>query len=109
MLLLDENLSPKLIARIRKCFPGCLHVMQAKLGNSPDIDIWHYARDQELTIVSKDRDFLHFAKQHGHPPKLLYINTGNAKLAVIESILIENDSSIKSFIKQGKTGILQIG
>lgn len=108
MLLLDENLSPKLVARINKIYPGSLHVLHAKLDNSPDIEIWRYAKKQQMTIVSKDKDFLHYANQHGCPPKLVYINTGNAKLAVVEAILKEKESSIKSFIKLGKEGVLQI-
>ncbi len=39
MLLLDENLSPRLIARIETRFPKSLHVIHASLDNSPDIEL----------------------------------------------------------------------
>ncbi|UYM18531.1 DUF5615 family PIN-like protein [Endozoicomonas euniceicola] len=98
MLLFDENLSPKLIARVSKTFPACLHVLQSRLDNSPDIEIWRYAREYKLTIVTKDKDFLHFARQHGFPPKLVHIQTGNVRLAVIEEILLNQASAIKTFV-----------
>ncbi|MGI9280858.1 MAG: DUF5615 family PIN-like protein [Endozoicomonas sp.] len=109
MLLLDENLSPKLVARIKDTYPGSLHVLHSKLDNSPDIEIWCYAKKHQMTIVSKDKDFLYFATQHGYPPKLIYLTTGNVKLAAIESILLENEAIIKSFIKLDKEGVLKIG
>ncbi|WP_051786539.1 DUF5615 family PIN-like protein [Endozoicomonas numazuensis] len=108
MLLLDENLSPKLVARINNTYPGSLHVLHSKLDNSPDIEIWCYAKKHQMTIVTKDKDFLHYATQYGYPPKLVYLTTGNVKLAVIESILVENEAIIKSFIKRDE-GVLKIG
>ena len=108
MLLFDENLSPKLIARVSKTFPGCLHVLQSRLDNSPDIEIWRYAQEHKLTIVTKDKDFLHFAKQHGFPPKLVHIQTGNVRLTIIEEILLNQASAIKAFVVQSTSGVLQI-
>ncbi|WP_252180302.1 DUF5615 family PIN-like protein [Endozoicomonas sp. 4G] len=109
MLLLDENLSPKLVARINDAYPGSLHVLHSRLDNSPDIEVWRYAKKQKLTIVTKDKDFLHYAIQHGYPPKLVYLTTGNAKLSVIESVLLEKEVIIKSFIKLDKESVLKIG
>ncbi|WP_257295450.1 DUF5615 family PIN-like protein [Endozoicomonas sp. YOMI1] len=57
MLLLDENLSPRLIARIEARFPKSLHVIHASLDNSPDIELWSFAKTNGLAIVSKDKDF----------------------------------------------------
>ncbi len=109
MLLLDENLSPKPVARINDTYPGSLHVLHSKLDNSPDIEIWCYAKKQQLTIVTKDKDFLRYAIQYGHPPKLVYLTTGNAKLAVVEAILLENEAIIKSFATLDKEGVLKMG
>ncbi len=36
MLLLDENLSPRLIPRISPMFPDSRHVIHVGLDNSPD-------------------------------------------------------------------------
>ena len=51
MLLLDENLSPRLIARIETRFPKSLHVIHACLDNSPDIELWRYAKSNGLAAM----------------------------------------------------------
>lgn len=56
MLLLDENLSPRLIARVENHFPGCLHVLHASLDNSPDQEIWHFAKIIKRDFVQKRKN-----------------------------------------------------
>ncbi|MFK0570395.1 DUF5615 family PIN-like protein [Endozoicomonas sp.] len=109
MLLLDENLSPRLVARISTIFPNSLHVLHAKLDNAPDIEIWYFARKQGLAIVSKDRDFLNFSQQYGTPPKLIYLQTGNCRLVQIEQLLKDNVTVIQAFLREPERGVLQIG
>ncbi|MGI9277970.1 MAG: DUF5615 family PIN-like protein [Endozoicomonas sp.] len=106
MLLLDENLSPRLVARIEPVFPGTMHVLHAGLDNSPDIDIWHYAAENALTIVSKDKDFLEFASLHGMPPHLIHLSTGNARISVVEEVILGNRHKILQFIDQVELGVL---
>jgi predicted nuclease of predicted toxin-antitoxin system len=51
--LLDENLPSRL-----KCLPGLPAVPFSKAGEHPsDTDIWNFALQHELVIVSKDADF----------------------------------------------------
>ena len=58
-LLFDENLSPKLVANCADTFPACAHVSLVDSGGYPDSEIWDYARENELTIVSNASDFYH--------------------------------------------------
>ena len=53
--LLDENLSPKL----RADFDPAVRVVHAReLGDNPtDLELWTYATEHALVIVTKDADF----------------------------------------------------
>ncbi len=56
-----------------------LHVYD--LGDEwPDMDIWHYAKDNDLTIVSKDTDFSEFVMLEGPPPRVIHVKVGNMKI-----------------------------
>lgn len=56
-----------------------IHVFQLN-PEWDDNSIWNYAKQNDLVIVSKDKDF--FIKQllFGAPPKLVQIKYGNLKL-----------------------------
>lgn len=45
-----------------------------------DQDIWEYARQQELIIISKDKDFSLKLMAYGPPPKLIHRKFGNVKM-----------------------------
>ena len=57
-LLLDENLSDRIIFRIRDLFPGSIHVKAAGLSDADDGVVWEWAKQHGFTIVSKDTDFV---------------------------------------------------
>jgi predicted nuclease of predicted toxin-antitoxin system len=70
-LLLDENLSPKLLDRLRTFFPQSQHVETVGLRGQDDAVIWDFAKANGLTIVSKDSDFRVFSFIHGPSPKVM--------------------------------------
>jgi predicted nuclease of predicted toxin-antitoxin system len=53
-LLLDENLSDKIVARIVDVFPGSTHVKSEALTHAGDALIADWAKQRGFTIVSKD-------------------------------------------------------
>ena len=66
-LLLDENLSPKLIDRLADLYPGSVHVRDVGLAAALDLKVWQYAGEQHFVIVSKDADFNDISTHRGHP------------------------------------------
>lgn len=106
ILLLDENLSPRLIARIELTFPGRLHVIHAGLDNSPDNELWCYAKDHGFAIVSKDKDFLSMLEKRGHPPKVIHLSLGNVRLTIVENTLTENKQEINELLQDSSKGLL---
>jgi predicted nuclease of predicted toxin-antitoxin system len=60
-LLLDQNISRKLVPLLREEFPDCAHVAELDLARSTDRQIWDYARQNDYVIVSKDSYFRQLA------------------------------------------------
>lgn len=56
-LLLDQNLSYRILTQLEQFFPRSSHVRLLKLDQSDDIAIWQYAKKHNFHIVSKDTDF----------------------------------------------------
>lgn len=67
------------------------------LLTTPDEGIWEYAQANDLTIVSKDTDFMQMSFLRGAPPKIICIRRGNCSTAEVETILKENRDAIVEF------------
>jgi predicted nuclease of predicted toxin-antitoxin system len=77
-LLFDENVSPKLVDRLTLEFPGSAHVRDVGLRAAEDHQVWEYARAHAFAIVSKDTDFRERSFVEGFPPKIIWLDVGNA-------------------------------
>jgi predicted nuclease of predicted toxin-antitoxin system len=77
-LLFDENLSHKLVGILVHEFPGCAHVRELGLRAAEDVQIWDHAQTAGLVIVSKDTDFRERSYIEGFPPKIIWLDVGNA-------------------------------
>ena len=53
-LLLDQNLSPRLIKALKKLYPDSVHVSHIGLDQSVDQEVWNYAQNHQFIIVTKD-------------------------------------------------------
>lgn len=100
-LLLDENLSDRIIPRIVDLYPDSLHVKALDLVSTDDGIIWEYAKINEFTIVSKDADFHQRSILYGHPPKFIYLRIGNSPTSKITQILRDSVGTIAQF-EEGK-------
>ena len=77
-LLFDANLSPTLVAHLRTHYPGSLHVRDIGLSAGSDAQIWEHAKAEGYVIVSKDTDFRERSFVEGFPPKIVWLDLGNA-------------------------------
>lgn len=101
--LLDQNLSPRIVARLQDIYPGSSHVYLLDLHQAPDLVIWNYARQYEFTLVTRDVDFSELSILRGFPPKIIWIRRGNCSTSEVEAIfrlhredinLLDNDSAL---------------
>ena len=94
-LLLDQNLSWKLVKQLQGNYPGTEHIKTALTIHAEDIDIWQFAADNGFVVVSKDDDFEQRSILLGHPPKVIWITLGNCKTSDIEALLINSEETIQ--------------
>lgn len=105
-LLLDENLSDRIIPRIIDIFPESTHVKTEELHETDDAIIWSFAGVNGYTIVSKDSDFHQRSLLYGAPPKFVFLKTGNCSSSQIIDLLRSEESKIRSFIEDGQSSML---
>ena len=107
MILLDNNLSPRLCTELGDIYPGITHVSELALEREADIVVWRYAKEQDLHIMTKDKDFIALLNQNGHPPKVICLQLGNCTNKELQSIIRSKETAIKHFMNSSK-GILKI-
>lgn len=107
-LLLDQNISPHLVARLADIYPGSAHVQSVGLDLAPDIPLWEYAREHDFVIVTKDADFSERSALIGYPPKVIWIRLGNCTTSEIESVLRTRYDEIVSLGESQDAAILAI-
>lgn len=86
-LLIDENLSYRLVKRLQLQFPGTEQVKRLGLSNRHDTVIWEYARQHGFVVLTQDEDFLDLSLLYGAPPKLILLRTGNLPSAEVAQLL----------------------
>ena len=96
-LLLDENLSDRIIHKVVDLYPNSKHVKTLRLTSTDDVLIWEYAKANNFVIVSKDSDFHQRSLVYGHPPKFIYLRIGNSSTLEITQLLRNNFDTILQF------------
>lgn len=96
-LLLDQNLSWRLVADLQELFPGSVHVRTVGLDQASDVEVWEFAKSGDFTIVSKDSDFEHRSWLFGHPPKCIWLRVGNCSTESLKSLVLKNADQIQEF------------
>lgn len=108
-LLFDQNLSPKLPTRLADLFPGSEHVDAAGMGSADDGQIWDYALQRGLVVVTKDEDYSQLSVMRGYPPKVLWLLIGNCTTAQVESLIRDHIYDILAFESDPSAGVLALG
>jgi predicted nuclease of predicted toxin-antitoxin system len=96
-LLFDENLSPNLPQLVMTAFPGSDHVREIGLKGQTDEDIWNYAKQNDFTIISKDKDFYQRALLYGSPPKFIWLRLGNCRRDELVGLIRRHEAEILAF------------
>jgi predicted nuclease of predicted toxin-antitoxin system len=97
-LLLDQNLSRRLVGLLVEEFPDSVHVSDLGLDRSDDLVLWDLAKRDGFLIASKDTDFLHLSMLRGHPPKVVYLEIGNCPTQAILRLLKDSSPLIAEFV-----------
>ena len=97
-LLLDKNISFRIVGKIQDIYPGSMQVRELGLENSKDFAIWSFAKDNGYCIVTFDGDFYDLGLIKGSSPKVIWLRIGNTSTQNIEKVLRENLELIKTFL-----------
>ncbi len=107
-LLLDENLSPKLVVRLSDLSTGSTHVELVGLGSEDDLVVWEHALKDEFIIVTKDSDFNDLSVIKGYPPYIVWIRRGNCSTDDIASMIRSNAQAIIDSVMSRQQGIIML-
>jgi len=108
-LLLDQNLSPRLVGELSDIFPGSVHVRDLGLSRADDQTVWDHARANDFVIVSKDSDFHQRSFVYGPPPKVIWVRLGNCPTGHIATLLRDRVVEITAFADDPAAAFLILG
>ncbi len=86
--LLDAQLSPKLVAALRKARHQAEHVFELGMTRTPDAEIWRHAESIGAVIVSKDSDFATMRLHAQNSPAVIWLRLGNVTTGVLQKTLL---------------------
>ena len=100
-LLLDENLSRRLVPFLQDAYPGSSQVVLLGLERANDHEIWRYAGEHGFVLVTQDADFYDISLARGLPPPVLWVRAGNVSKPAVLQLLIERAAAIKAAFDHG--------
>ena len=107
-ILLDANISYKLVDVLKPVFGECEHIDFTELNiPASDIDIWNYALDNGYTIITKDNDFSVLLELNGFPPKVVLLKIGNNSKQALANLLINIKPLIED-LEKNNYGLLEV-
>jgi predicted nuclease of predicted toxin-antitoxin system len=108
-LLLDENLSERLLRPLDEFFPGSVHIRSLTKTGTSDRPIWDLARTGGFVLTTRDEDFIGMSVLQGAPQKVVWLNVRNSRNAVIAALLQSHLTDIERFVEHDEYTFLAIG
>lgn len=105
-LLLEENLSRRLVRRIEDIFPDSAHLATEGLLQAPDTAVWAYAKANGFSIVTADADFYELATTLGPPPKVIWLRGCDYPTAAAEVLIRSQAIRIAEFLGEPERAVL---
>ena len=107
-LLFDQNLSYRLVEALNNLYPGSAHIRLLGIERVDDYTIWHYAKDNGFSIVTRDADFNERSLVYGYPPKVVWIKSGNSSSDHILGILKRHHADLQAFEEDEGSGCIEL-
>jgi predicted nuclease of predicted toxin-antitoxin system len=108
-LLLDENISRRIVFALLEKFPNSSHVEFVGLAGSTDSEICEYAASHGFVIITKDEDFDRLVAIRGYSPKLVKLSLGNSTNDEVARAILGLADQIISELQKPEIGIVEIG
>ena len=98
-LLLDENLSRRLVPFLQHDFSGTTQVVLLGMESASDKEVWQRAKDEGYVVVTRDADFQELSLVWGAPPQVIRLRTPNQTRAAVLKLLLDNKAAIASALE----------
>jgi len=106
-ILLDQNLSPKLIAKLLDLLPGLESGYHHNLIGASDPVLFQWARARSFrAVMSTDFDLVRLAERLGPPPKVIRIARCDFPTRIIEQLLRREAIRIHEFLTSKRAVLL---
>ncbi|HEX4809660.1 MAG TPA: DUF5615 family PIN-like protein [Bryobacteraceae bacterium] len=106
-VLLDENLSQKIVLQLADLFTQIKHARDLYLKEKPDTNIWKAAKEGGFDLlITTDRDFLQIAAQNEPPPKLVRIEQADVKTAQLAAVRRNNALKVRELLNSKQTTLI---
>jgi predicted nuclease of predicted toxin-antitoxin system len=107
-LLLDENLSRRLVPALQAQFPGSSQVALLGLERSTDAQLCDYAALHGFVLCSKDDDFHRLVAARNYRPRLIHLAMGNAGNDAVLATLLAAAERLRRAFDDPATGVVVI-
>lgn len=107
-LLLDENLSRRLLPQLASAYPQSSHVALVGLEQASDLEVWEFARANGYVIVTKDDDFSALSALRGYPPRVIKLTLGNCGNDRVLATLLANSEQISERFADAAVALVEL-
>lgn len=107
-LLLDENLSRRLVPALQARFPGSTQVALLGLERATDAQLCEHAAQHGFVICSKDDDFQRLVTARGYRPRLIHLALGNVDNDAVLVTLLRAADRLHQVFDDPATGVVVI-
>ena len=107
-LLLDENLSRRLVPALQSRFPGSEQVALLGLERATDAELCDFAAREGFVVCSKDDDFQRLVAARGYRPKLVHLALGNVSNDRVPGAMLAAADAIEAALSEPGTGVVVV-
>lgn len=107
-LLLDENVSRRLVPFLQTDYPESSHVVLVGLEQAGDRQIWLYAKEHGYVLVTKDSDYRDLSTLLGSTPQVILLLMSNSDKARLLKTLIDRKEDIRRLLASQDVGCIEI-
>jgi predicted nuclease of predicted toxin-antitoxin system len=98
--LVDHQLPAALARFLAARGVDCKHVLDLRLDQATDAEIWEYASRNDCVVISKDEDFLYLANVVSSKGRFVWVRLGNCRtkalLATIERLWPKIEAGLRA-------------
>lgn len=108
-LIIDQNISHRIIPQIIHLFNEVAHVRTLGLTNAPDIVIFRNAKQQGFdAVLTIDEDFENIILENSPPPKILWLRVHNCSTSHLAQIIENKIEIINQFLNDKELDCLEV-